>query len=397
MRRAGLLALLLVACSNKESAPVPAPEKSDEAKPTAVETKSEAKPEAKPEEKAAPKPEEKADDKAKTAESAKAAPAEAPKDAAKNESAALTGKSSAPNPPNGILKKAEADKLVKVGGRPVVHLLAAGAEPRAAVAYAFAKGTGKPLRIAMDLEMSMKAGGMTLPPTKIPRMAMLFDLAAGDRQGGDWPIEGKLKTVTVEPKGTAEEQLAEALRPQLGMMSGFGMNYFVDAKGRVHDVKMTWPETMPAQAQQMMAGLGQSLESMTAPLPDEAIGTGAEWEVFGRLAANGADILQVSTFKLKERKGDVITLDVAVRQLAANSDVRPPGMPAGASARLLSFNAQGSGTSVLDTKDAAPVGGKMTTKSAMSVEIKLDVGGKPESQKTAIDTKVTVAYQRPAP
>jgi len=399
MRRAGLLALVLVACGNsKESAPTPAPEKVDEAKPveakpveTKPEAKAEPKAEAKPEEKAEAKadvkPEEKAEDKAK---------AEAPKEDAKKAAAAPAGKSVVPNPASGILGKGQADKIVKAGARPVVHLLDAGAEPRAAVSYALTKGAAKPFKMGMQLEMAIKSGGFTLPRTKVPRMGMLFELTVDDKQGSDWPVAGKLAKITVEPKGDVEEQIAKGLREQLDPMSGFAMNYFVDAKGRIRDVKLSWPEKMPPQAQQMMGGLSQSIESMMAPLPEEEIGTGAQWEVVGRLASAGADLLQVSTFKLKARKGDVLELDISVRQLAANEKVTPPGMPAGAAAKLISFKAGGTGTSVVDTTDIAPVGGSMTIKNAMAIEVSMDVPGQGSgADQTTVDTTVTVTYERP--
>ncbi|TKD05272.1 hypothetical protein E8A74_20950 [Polyangium fumosum] len=405
---AGLLAFSLLACESKDTAPVPAPEKVDEAKAKADAPKPEAKAEpkaeaeAKPEEapkpeaeaKAeAPKDEPKADEKAKS-EPKEEAKAAAPKGDTKP-AADVAAKTSVPDAPNGILPKGVADKLVPTGGRPVVRLLVAGGEPRTAASYALVKGTSKPLRMGMALEMAMSAAGMNLPPTKMPRMVMTFDFSTGDKKGNDWPIEGTLKDVAVESQGAGQDKIAEALRPQLEPIKGLGMRYFVDEKGRVHDVTMSMPKAVPQAAQQMMTGMTQSIESMMAPLPDEPVGAGAKWEVLGRLTANGADLLQVSTFTLKERKGDVLTLDVAVKQLAAKDTVTPPGMPPGASARLVAFKSQGSGTSVLDTTDVAPTGGSMTVKSAMTLEVQISAGGKTEKQNTSVDTSVTVSYSRP--
>lgn len=401
----GLLAISFVACGNKEAPPSPVPDKVDEAKPPKVEdkpeakvedkpeAKAEAKVEAKPEAKAEAKPEDKPEVKVEDKGEAKAKVEDKAKADGKE---AGEPKSLVPATKNGILSKGAADKIVKAGSRSVVHVLAPGAEPRSPVAYALAKGPSKPFRMAMDLEMAMNASAVKIPPTKVPRMALLFDFSTGERKGGDWPIDGKVAGVTVEPNGAAEEQIAAALRPQIEPMKGFGMTYLVDERGRVHDLKMSWPEGMPAQAQQMVAGMSQSLESMTAPLPEEPIGIGAKWEVIGRAAANGADLLQVSTFELKERKGDVITLDIGVRQIAANDKVSPPGMPKIATAKLLSFDAKGRGSSVIDTKDIAPMSGSMAMTTGMSLEISLSMDGKTETQKTVMDTKTTVTYSRPS-
>lgn len=406
----GFVALSFVACDKKDAAPVAAPEKVNEAKPQTTQANVEAKPEVKAEAKPEDKPEAKVEAKAeakleeKTAEKAETNPEDKAK--AKTEAKGEKGDALAPSSEsqslvpaskNGILPKGAADKIVKAGARSVVHLLGAGGEPRSVLAYALAKGSSKPFRMGMDLEMAMKASGVNVPPTKVPRMALLFDFTTGDREASNWPIQGKVTKISVEPSGPAEEKIAEALRPEIEPMTGFGMAYLVDQQGRVHDLKMSWPKGIPQQAQQMMAGMSQSLESMTSPLPVEAVGIGASWEVIGRAAANGADLLQVSTFKLKERKGDVLKLDVSVQQFAANEMVAPFGMPPNAKAKLVSFAAKGSGTTVLDTKDVAPTDGTMAMTTSMSLEISMTMGGETRTEKTSIDTKTKVTYARPAP
>lgn len=300
-------------------------------------------------------------------------------------------------PKTGILAKGEADKYVKSGAKPVVRLLDAGAEPRSAASYAIAKGAVKPLQMDMDLEMAMEAAGMKLPATKMPTMVLLFNFTTGDRAGAEWPIDGKLSKISVTARGETQDQIAAGLRPQLQQLEGLGMNYFVDEKGRIRDVKVTLPPALPPMAGQMMSGMTQSVESMTSPLPNEAIGIGAKWEVLSRIVANGADLLQVSTFTLEKRNGDVLSLNADVRQFAAKEAVNPPGMPKGATARLLSYKCQGGGKPVFDLTDVAPTNGSMSIQSSMSIELKMDVEGQSEKQTTSVDTKMTASYSRPAP
>ncbi|MBK9259668.1 MAG: hypothetical protein IPM54_07480 [Polyangiaceae bacterium] len=310
---------------------------------------------------------------------------------------AVSPKATKIDAPRGILAKGAADKLVKAGDRPVVKLLEAGAAPRAVASYALVKGAAKPLQMGMDLEMAMDAGGMKLPPTRMPRMNLLFDFTTGDRSGVDWPIDGKLRKVSVEPKGAQQDQIAAALRPQLGALEGIGMNYFLDEKGRLRDVKVTLPPSLPPMAGQMMSGMTQSLESMTAPLPDEPIGVGATWEVLSRIVANGADLLQITTFTLEKRDKNLLSLDAVVRQYAAKDGVNPPGMPPGTAARLVSYKCNGSGKSVFDTADVAPRSGSTSINSSMTIELKIDADGKSEKQETSVDTNMTASFSRAAP
>jgi len=429
--RAGLVLVFLtgLACANSDKSATPGPDNPAAATP---ETKPEAKvAEVKPTDKPADKPAEEkpvaekpaeekpaaekpagdkaAEDKAlvkgsdaKAAETDKGdakakAPGDAPQEKAAEPSKSAVAKATKIESKTGILAKGEADKYVKSGGRPVVRLLDPGSEPRVATSYAISKGAAKPLQMGMDLEMAMEAGGMKLPPTKMPRMLLVFNFNAGDRAGTEWPIDGKLSKISVESNGGPQDQIATALRPQLGQLEGIGVNYFVDEKGRIRDVKVTIPESLPAMAGQMMSGMTQSVESMISPLPTEAIGVGAKWEVLARLMANGADILQVSTYTLEKRDGNVLSLDSVVKQFAAKDVVNPPGMPPGASARLLSYKSVGGGKPVFEMSDIAPKSGSMTLNSSMAIELKMTVDGKTEKQSTSVDAKMTALYSRPAP
>ncbi len=312
-------------------------------------------------------------------------------------SKAVSPKSTKIESKTGILAKGQADKFAKAGGKSVVRLLEPGAEPRAVASYAIALGPSKPLQIGMDLEMTMKSGELQVPTTAMPRMNLLFNFDVGARAAAEWPITGKLSKISVEARTATQEQIASALRPHLGQLEGIGMNYFVDEKGRIRDVKVTLPPTLPEMAGQLMSGMTQSVESMTSALPTEPIGIGAQWEVFSRIVANGADILQVSTFTLEKREGTVLTLDAVVRQFAAKESVKPPGLPPTASARILAFKCRGTGKPVFDLADVAPKSGSMSIDSAMTIELEAEVEGTVEKQSTTIDTKTTASYTRPAP
>jgi len=424
--RAGFALALVTAsaCANSDKPATPEPDKSKIVVPEAKVADEKAAEAKRAEEKAAvdkaaaddKAAAEKADAEKAAAKASEAKPGDAvntdakaksPGDSAK-EVAAVAPKSADPPKPGavkptkiesktGILAKGEANKYVKVGGRPVVRLLDAGAEPRSVAVYAIVKGQSKPLQMGMDLEMAMEAGGMKLPATKMPRMNLIFNFSTGDRAGTEWPIDGKLSKISVEAKGAAQDQIAAALRPQLGSLEGIAMNYFVDEKGHIRDVKVTLPPSLPPMAGQMMSGMTQSIESMTSPLPKEAIGIGAQWEVLSRIVANGADLLQVATLTLEIRDGKVLSLDAVVRQYGAKDAVNPPGMPPGASARLLSYDCLGGGKPVFDMTDVAPTGGSMSINSMMTIELKMDIEGKTEKQTTSVETKMTALYSRPTP
>jgi len=378
-----LFMLPLAACS-KEAPPVPA------AEPPATSAKAEATAVVAP-------PEQKADAlEQKAPEPEKAEEAKAPSDAKAKPAAAEGGKEIAlPKPKNGVLGPGEADKILAVGARPKVSLLEAGAEPRADLSYVLVKGATQKFVMGMDMVMGMTMAGKSLPPTAIPRMNMAVQMTPTDKNAaGEWKIDSKVTSISLDPKGSQQEQMAAAMRPQVEGMKGLGMSYWMDPKGQVRDVKTVVPPGLPASAQQMLSGINQSFESIVAPLPKEPVGVGAKWQVISRVSSSGADLVQAAVYTLKARSGDKITLDVKLTQLAASDTIKAPNMPPGISANLKSFDSTGGGSTQGDVKSGVPGAGKIELKTAMAIAV-AGAGGAGAAGDSAVDTKVTITISHP--
>lgn len=299
-----------------------------------------------------------------------------------------------PRPASGVLPPGAADKVLPAGQPPLVRLLEPGAEPHLDLSYTLSKGAAQKMAMAMDMAVSVKSKGQTLPQTPMPRMTMTFDTATGDKNGsGDFKIDSRLTATSVEPSGGQQEQMAKALRPQIDAMKGLGMAYWVTPKGHVHDVKLEVPPSVPPAAQQIMSGMSQSFESMVTPLPAEPVGVGARWQVVSRLSTGGADILQSAIYTLKSRSGARATLEVSLVQLAANDTIRTAQMPAGMSAKIRTFNSGGRGTTQVDAKSVTPEGGTMSLKTGMDISVQ--GGGTTGGEDSNVETTTTVTVSRP--
>ena len=388
-----LLALPLAACA-KDAPPAPQPEPS--AKITAPETKPAPVAELAPTTAvSAPLPV------VPTASAEASAKVAAPE---KSSAAALpapdrTSKNSGGNPPiafpkssHGVLAAGVADKLLASGAPAIVRLLEPGAEPRADLGYAIAKGPAPKLGMAMDMAVSVKAGGQ-VNNAALPRMGMTLDGSTGETNAaGEWKILASLVDISIEGKGPQAEQMAAAMRPQIAAMKGLGINYWLNPKGRVRDVKIELPKGFPPAAQALVEGLNQSFESMVAPLPAEPVGLGAKWQVISRMAASGADLLQSATYTLKARDGVKATLDVVTTQISASDTIKALGSPSGAVTRVKSFSSGGTGTTKVDTTSVVPESGTTTMKTGMTVVV--EQAGEPGEQ-SAVETRTSVTLSRP--
>lgn len=299
-----------------------------------------------------------------------------------------------PRATNGVLPAGAADKVLPVGGKPIVKLLEPGAEPRSDLSYVLVKGSSQKMVMTMDMSMAMKVQGQNLPATALPRMSMGMDASTIDKSpAGEFKIDSHLSSVSVDAAGGQQEQMAKALRPQLEAMKGLSMSYWVNPKGHVHDVKLGMPSSMPPAAQQLLTGMSQSFESMVIPLPSEPVGVGAQWQVISRTATGGADLLQSAVYTLKSRSGARATLEVKLIQLAASDTIRGPQMPAGMSAKVKGFHSGGGGTTQIDLKSVAPEGGQMTLKTGMDLAV---AGANPGSvDESTVETTTTVQIARP--
>jgi hypothetical protein len=299
-----------------------------------------------------------------------------------------------PRPPNGVLPAGAADRVLPMGQQPIVKVLEPGADPRSDLSYALTKGTSQKTAMAMDMTVSVKTKGQTMPQTPMPRMTMTFDISVADKNAvGEARIDSRLTGTSVDPNGGQQEQMARALRPQVEAMKGLGMAYWVNPKGNVRDLKLDIPAGMPAAAQQIMNGMSQSFESMVTPLPKEPVGVGGRWQVVSRIATGGADILQSAIYTLKSRSGARATLDVTLLQLAANDVIQTPQMPKGMSAKVKSFNSGGTGTQQVDLGSVSPESGTMTLKTGM--EIMVQGTGAGAGDESTVETSTTVQMTRP--
>ena len=297
-----------------------------------------------------------------------------------------------PKAPSGVLPPGAADQILAVGGKPIVTLIEPGALPRAELRYALAKGTTSKMVMAMDMSMAVKVQGKTPPPTQMPRMSLGMSAAAADlNDAGEIKIDTELTTVSVDPSGEQQEQMARALRPQLEAMKGVSVAYWVNPKGYVHDVKLGIPPGMPLPAQQMLKGMTRSFESISTPLPAEPVGVGAKWQVISRIASDGADLLQSAVYTLKARDGHRITLDVVLLQLVASDTIKTAQMPKGVSAKVMAMKSGGSGSTRLNLTSISPEDGAMTLKTAMDIIVHgAGPGGSDESSvETTITMKIT--------
>lgn len=319
--------------------------------------------------------------------------------AASRPSVSAAAASGLPASKTGVLQPGEAERVHAKKAAPKVTLVEPGAEPRTVLAYTFREGDRQEVPITLDVSMNMRDPAGNSLPTAVPRMVLRLDLLAKEVRDGNAGMEALVRGLELVPKGPLEARVAEALKGQLDTVKGLRMTYRLAKDGRTSDMVVVLPDGAPAAAQQALASMSQSFESMTAPFPKEAVGKGARWHLTGRVLTGGADILQRVTYTLLGTEGDRVRLGLSVVQLAADPTVKAPGMPDQVKATMKAFRSEGAGEVEARLDLPACDKGSLRILSGMTVAISgagpiQPAGG---GQESTIDTTMTVSYGAVSP
>ncbi len=131
---------------------------------------------------------------------------------------------------------------------------------------------------------------------------------------------------------------------------------------------------------------------MCDPLPEEAVGTGARWDVHTRYSLRGLDVDQVRRYTLVKRDGDKASLKFIVEQTARPQAMKLPNLPPGAVVRLDQLASAGDGDVSLDTRQIVPQNSKMALKTTSVVSVRSEA----ENVTMRTDMELDIAIS-PAP
>lgn len=339
------------------------------------------------------------------APSASASAEPAPSASASGEaSAAPSGSASAapavkgfafPAPKTGVLTVAEADKLAKVGAPARVRLLDPGKEPLARLAYAPTKGDTQKLRVELAQKMSVNAQGQPGPKIVSPPQALDIDVTVEDTDDKPSSLLGMaLRGISLTPTEGIDQDTTNELTKQLAGLVGYSYRERVAANGETSAGEATLPASAPKGADMLVASMNTVLRVLVPRLPDEAIGTGARWQVMSREDQGGASVVQLTEYTVKTRSGSQATLDFTTRQLAAGETMKmPAGVPAGVGTKVTKFSTTLGGSLSIDATQMGPIKGRATQATKLSLDVSAP-GQAAGTIKTDTEMKMTITIGR---
>ena len=279
--------------------------------------------------------------------------------------------------------EANADaKAITSSATTQVKLLEAGAEPRKVLRLHPSPGDKQTITLTMKMAVETTMGGMQAQAMKLPAMTMSMDVTVKNVSGqGDITYELVMGGVNVADDPAGSPQLAELIKAALGGAKGMSGTGVVSSRGLTKGMEFKVPPGADAQTRQVMDQMRESFSSMAAPLPEEAVGPGARWEVRMPIKSQGMTIDQTTTCELVSIEGERLTTKRTFTQRAANQKIESPAMP-GLKVDVNKMVGTGTGQNTSELEKLLPSEGTMDLHS--ETDMAMNMGG----QKQAISTKL---------
>lgn len=229
------------------------------------------------------------------------------------------------------------------------------------------EGASQQVTMTMRMQIELTLDGKKAPPTTVPVMVMEMDVDVTEvDDDGSLTVRFDYTDARVEGAGAADRQLESAFQP-LEDVSG---TFRVTSRGVYLGGELDHPEDLPAMLEATMGSIEGQLANMVTPYPEEPVGPGAEWTVHTAPAINGIESEFRYHYRLVERRGDRVVLDVDFVQESPAQEVEElPGAPAGASMSLESMRGEGAGRVDVDLRALMPTSSRVESTSTMRASV----------------------------
>jgi hypothetical protein len=265
-----------------------------------------------------------------------------------------------------------------------VKLIEPGTEPRKMLRLHPNPGDKQTLSMTVKMAMETKVGEMETPAMKLPAIKMSMEATVkGVAENGDITYEMVMGDMGVGDEPGATPEVAEAIKSVLTGIKGLSGSGTISSRGFGKGLEFKVPADTNPQARQIMDQMKDMYAQLAVPLPEEAVGPGAKWEVKLPVKAQGMTIDQKTSYEVVSLEGERLTTKSAIVQQAANQKIQNPAMP-GLKMDLTKMVGNGSGERTFDLAHLLPTtgAGKVHTEASMA----MNMGG----QKQAMTVKSDV-------
>ncbi len=232
-----------------------------------------------------------------------------------------------------------------------VVLVDKGDRPRSELRYSVAAGTTTSSTTTLRLTSRASTNGGT-SRTELPGFRL--DTVSGPAELTEQGVKFAVDVVKAEVLLPADlpEELAKDFEKLAAAAEGIGGFIEVDDRGRQVAADLNEASKRGYIPLRLLRALVNARNTLTrVPLPDGKVGLGAVWEHRRTITAYGIALEQVSTYKLVDRAGDDVMLDVTAKRSAPPQSIEFP--EDGIQIAIRSLASDATGQIVLDLRALA--------------------------------------------
>jgi Family of unknown function (DUF6263) len=272
--------------------------------------------------------------------------------------------------------------------RPTLALLTVGAAPRQVVRFRLAVNSKQVATMSMAINMGLSIAGKAMPTNKLPTTVLTFETLVNQIDpNGDIHYQFQYMNVEVTEVANLPPDLVTQFRTQLQKLKGIRGAVVVDSRGQTKSGKFVLPPELDSANKQMLRQITQSVEQLSSPVPEPALGVGAKWQVISAPKLNGIAIKQTTTYELVSFQTGGMTLNVTLAQQAPPQQMNATGLPKGRTMRLKSLSGAGKGQITVKFDRLMPIDSSMISQLRSEMESPNPPAG---NMKMTTNTKMTL-------
>jgi hypothetical protein len=269
-----------------------------------------------------------------------------------------------------------------------VKLLEPGAEPRKVLRLKPNQGDQQTLIMTIKTIMNMQLGDIPEQKMKLPGMEMTLTTTVKEvSKEGDITYEVQFTDSSIIEDVEVMPQISEGMKTVLANMKGMSGTASMSSRGISKKLDLKAPEGADPQTKQTVDQMKQSLSSLSAPLPSEAVGIGAKWEAKMPFQSQGMKINQTVVYELTSLEQDRLSAKSTITQSAANQKIQNPTMPG---LKLDLTKMEGNGTGEMTMELSKIVATDSLADIHAELNMSMDTGGQKQAMTMKMDSNVSV-------
>jgi len=222
---------------------------------------------------------------------------------------------------------------------------------------------------------------MDLPTMKLTADIGVTDVAAN----GDITYTVAFTGMTAEAAPGAPDAMAGAVQGAAEGIKALKGSVTMSDRGINKSTSLNVDQITDPTTKQLLGSMSSSLESMSMPMPDEAVGVGAKWEVRQAIRNAGAQVFQRVTCELTAVDAQGATIKTSVEQTIPPQSVTNPALQ-GATVNVEKGAGTSAGTVTLRFNSLVPTS---ETSGTTAMAMVVDMGG--QTQKMSVETKLKIS------